>query len=131
MTNHVPTTAIDWQSIANNITTAIMTVGHGMYLYSSTSKIGQSEYVAVNEMSQDLRDKIAPAPIRGVLVDFKDMIAEDTNFTRMCTAFIQPPNGGINLGDIIKDGTEEYVVSMVKKQEVGGTILVYELELKQ
>ena len=67
----------------------------------------------------------------GVIVDYKDLIEEDTNFSRMCTCFLQPPAGGVNLGDIIQDGGQEYVVFCVKKQEVGGVTLVYELELKQ
>ena len=131
MTMHIPTGAVNWQEIASNIAVAISTVGHGMVLLSSAKKVGQSEYVAVNEMSQDLRDKIPPLSVRGVIVDYKDLIEEDTNFSRMCTCFLQPPAGGVNLGDIIQDGGQEYVVFCVKKQEVGGVTLVYELELKQ
>lgn len=126
---------VQWANVASAITSALQTIGHDITLISSAQKLGQSEFVAVNELSQDLREKIAPKTVRGILTNFEDMIEEDTNFSRKCYAYVAVTNlHGINIGDIIIDGdpkTGTWSVNMVKPQRVGAVSLVFELELRQ
>ena len=134
MTDHAPQ-GVNWAAVASNISNAFDIVGRNLILISTAENVSQSEYVALNEPSSDLRQSTPPKTIRGVLVDFEQMVAgEDNAFTWKCTAFISAHNlvsDDISIGDLIKDGDDTYVVSMIKKQQVGPVQLVFEVELRQ